>query len=109
MLRSPAIDLIPMDQLEEPAHVLRLLTKPLRMRILDFLDTAGSPQCVNKIVEACEGEIQAIVSQQLRILKEGGLLAATRDGNRVFYQIIRPEVRQYLMILREGTKTQNGN
>jgi DNA-binding transcriptional ArsR family regulator len=99
--RTLKTDLIPLNQLEEPARFLRLLANPHRARILDFLDTVGSPQCVNNIVEACEGEIQAIVSQQLRILREGGLVDSRRNGSRVFYWITSSKVRRYLVILRE--------
>jgi ArsR family transcriptional regulator, lead/cadmium/zinc/bismuth-responsive transcriptional repressor len=95
------IVLIPLDQLEKRVRFLRLLANPHRARILDFLDTVGSPQCVNKIVEVCEGEAQAIVSQQLRILKDGKLLDAERVGNRIFYRIVSPEVRRYLTALRK--------
>jgi DNA-binding transcriptional ArsR family regulator len=99
---SPKRDLIPLDRLEEHACVFRVLASPQRIRILDFLDSAGSPQRVTEIVAACGGAQQAIVSQQLRILKDGGIVDSERDGNRIFYQIISPEVRQYLAFLRES-------
>jgi DNA-binding transcriptional ArsR family regulator len=99
---SPKRNLIPLDQLEEHARVFRLLTSPQRIRILDFLDSAGSPQRVTEIVSASEGVHQAIVSQQLRILKDGGIVDSERDGNRIFYRITSPEVRQYLKFLRES-------
>lgn len=89
-----------MEQLERPIQMLRLLSRPLRVRILDFLDQAESPQRVTEIVRACKVEASAIISQQLRILKDGGLVESQRDGNQVFYRIISPEVRQYLTCLR---------
>jgi ArsR family transcriptional regulator, lead/cadmium/zinc/bismuth-responsive transcriptional repressor len=95
-------DLLSLKQLEESTRIFRVLSSPQRIRILDFLDRAGSPQRVTEIVAVCDGVQQAIVSQQLRILRDGGLVDTERDGNRIFYRIIRPEVRQYLKFLREG-------
>lgn len=94
--------LIPLGQLEQPARICQLLSHPQRVRILDFLDLCPCPQRFTEIVNASEGAPQAIVSQQLRTLKEGGLLESWRDGNQVFYRIVSPDVRQYLTFLRES-------
>jgi DNA-binding transcriptional ArsR family regulator len=95
-------DLIPFIQLDEHARLFRLLSNPQRVRILDFLDTAACPQRVTEIVKVSEGVVQAIVSQQLRILKNHGIVDSTRNGTQVFYQIISPEMRHYLTVLRES-------
>lgn len=92
--------LVPMDQLEEPVRILHLLSSPWRIRILDFLDTTGKPERVTDIVAACEDLPQVMVSQQLRILREGGLVESDRRGNRVFYRIAHPRVGHYLKSVR---------
>lgn len=92
-----------MDQLERPARIFRLLSHPQRVRILDFLDVSRCPKCVTEIVKASEGTPQAIISQQLRSLREGGLLESQRDGNQIFYRVASPEVHQYLTFLRESS------
>lgn len=103
MTRSTSeLNLISMAQLERSASIFRLLSHPQRFRILDFLDVAESPQRVTEIVAASQGVPQAIISQQLRILRDSGLVDSQRDGNRVLYRIISPEVRQYLTFLRES-------
>ena len=76
-----------MNALEKIAPMIRTLSHPLRLRILDFLETTGKPQRVTEIVEASEGVQQAIVSQQLKILRESGILSASRRGNCVYYSI----------------------
>ena len=76
-----------MPSLEKTAPIIRVLSHPLRLRILDFLETANAPQRVTEIVDASEGTQQAIVSQQLKILRDNGILAAERKGNCVYYSI----------------------
>jgi DNA-binding transcriptional ArsR family regulator len=95
-------NLISFNKLEQYAYFFRLLSSPVRTRILDFLDLAESPQCVTEIIAVCEGAQQCIISQQLRLLKNGGIIVSAKDGNRVFYKIVHPEVRQYLKLLRES-------
>jgi DNA-binding transcriptional ArsR family regulator len=94
--------MIPLDQLEQSARIFRMLSNPLRFRILDFLDVSACPQRFIEIVKALEGVPQAIVWQQLRILKKAGLLESQRDRNCVFYRIVSPEVRRYLAFLRKS-------
>jgi len=83
--------LIDMETLERVAPIIRNVAHPLRLRILDFLDRQGEPQNVSTIVEACGAE-QAVVSQQLRILRDQGVLRCRRKGTHVFYEISNPNV-----------------
>lgn len=101
--QSNNLNLIPLSKLDEVAHIFHLISTPLRIRILDFLDRSGQPQRVTEIVENSGSANQPLVSQQLRILKEGGLLASERDKNQVFYRIISPEVRRYLAFMRNSS------
>jgi len=79
-------DLIDMETLERVAPIIRNVAHPLRLRILDYLNREGEPRSVSDIMEAA-GAGQAIVSQQLRILKDQGVLSARREGNYVLYAI----------------------
>ena len=72
---------------EQATPTIRIFSHPLRLRIIDFLETVKSPQRVTEIVEVSEGAQQAIVSQQLRILRDSGILKAERKGNCVYYSI----------------------
>lgn len=87
--------------LERVTPVLRHATHPLRLCILDFLQRAGRPCAVSDIVQACEAE-QAIVSQHLRILRDDGVLAARRQGNRVFYDIADQSILPLLECIRQN-------
>jgi DNA-binding transcriptional ArsR family regulator len=78
-------DMIEMTVLEQVAPTIRIVAHPLRLRILDFLAHEGARN-VSQIVEVC-GVEQAVVSQQLRILKDQGILANRRCGNFVFYEL----------------------
>jgi len=96
--------LLDMAVLEQVAPVIRHAAHPLRLRILDYLRVTERPQPVGSIVEAC-GAGQAIVSQQLRILKDQGVLSSHREGNNVLYRI---ENRNVLLLLECIRRHQDG-
>ncbi len=48
-------------------------------------------QCVCHM-EAVLGLRQAYISQHLMVLREAGLVEDRRDGARIFYRVIKPEV-----------------
>ena len=91
--------LLDMTVLERVAPVIRNAAHPLRLRILDYLQNEGSERNVGEITKAC-GVSQAIASQQLRILKDQGILTARRDGNHVFYAVAEPSVLLLLECIR---------
>jgi DNA-binding transcriptional ArsR family regulator len=88
-----------METLERVAPILRNVAHPLRLRILDYLEQEGEPRSVSDIMEAAEAG-QAIVSQQLRILKDQGVLSARREGNYVLYGIADRSVLLLLECIR---------
>lgn len=92
-------NLIDMETLERVAPIIRNAAHPLRLRILDFLRQEGEPRTVTQIVDAA-GCGQAIASQQLRILKDCGILSARRDGNFILYGISDPSVLFLLECIR---------
>lgn len=89
-----------MQTLERVAPIIRVLAHPLRLRILDFLYATGAPQRVTEIVEAAEGAPQAIVSQQLKILRDQGIVDGERRGNCVYYRITNNEPLHILECIR---------
>lgn len=94
------IELIDMETLERVAPIIRNVAHPLRLRIIDFLERQGDHKSVSEIIEAT-GASQAIVSQQLRILKDQGVLAAKREGNYVMYGISDRSVLLLLECIRK--------
>lgn len=84
--------------LDRAAHVIRVLGHPLRLRILELLE--DGPRPVMELVREV-GATQAIVSQQLAILRGAGVVGARRDGSRVYYRITEPKVGRILACIRE--------
>lgn len=95
-IQQPLID---METLKRVAPVIRNAAHPLRLRILDYLQREGAPRSVSQIIEAT-GAGQAVVSQQLRILKDQGILCARREGNHILYDIANRSVLLLLDCIR---------
>lgn len=81
-------DLIPVDELKKIAHSFRIVAHPVRCRILDFLETSGKPERVTEIIAVCEGLGQTMVSQQLRLLLDAGIVSHERRGKCVYYSLL---------------------
>ncbi len=92
--------LIDMETLERVAPIIRNAAHPTRLRILDFLRQQERPCTVTEITEAA-GIGQALVSQQLRILKDQGILSARREGNFVLYAVADRSVLLLLDCIRQ--------
>ncbi len=73
------------EQLQESSELLRALTHPLRMQILEFIDQNEQIN-VNKIYNTLNLE-QSITSQHLRILRNAGIVETKRDGKFIYYSI----------------------
>lgn len=84
------------NDLQKKALLLRTLGHPVRLRILAGL--AGGSACVKDIWECLELP-QAVVSQHLKVMKENGILAAQRDGNRVRYALRSKMLAELVKIL----------
>lgn len=84
--------------LERAARVIRVLGHPFRLRLLELLEN-GERHVSDLVSET--GHSQAIVSQQLGVLRAEGVVDARRDGSRVFYRITEPKVHKILACIRE--------
>ena len=78
---------------EHVARVLKALAHPVRLQIVDALESGE--KCVSDIVDAV-GSKQSITSQQLNMMKDKGVLGCRRDGSRVFYKIENQNVIKLL-------------
>ncbi|MFZ2360820.1 MAG: metalloregulator ArsR/SmtB family transcription factor [Anaerolineae bacterium] len=67
------------------AERFKLLGHPVRLQILDVL--RRSPECVCHL-EALLGKPQPYISQQLRLLREAGIVADSKEGLNVFYHLV---------------------
>lgn len=75
---------------------LKVLAHPERLRILDVL--RHDPECVCHL-EALLGKPQPYVSQQLRLLREAGVICGEKQGQNVFYNICDPEIARWLDVV----------
>ena len=78
---------------EAQAQLLKVLTHPARLAILNIL--RDGEHCVCHM-EAHLGFRQAYISQQLMVLREAGLIQDRRDGWNVFYRVIEPRIFEVL-------------
>ena len=75
---------------EHVAEVLKAVAHPLRLRIVASLCEGEAH--VGALADRL-GASQAIVSQQLRILRSHGLVAATRSGGFARYRLVEKNLR----------------
>jgi DNA-binding transcriptional ArsR family regulator len=71
-------------QYEQQANLFKLFTHPARLAILEVLRQGEACVCH---IEAVLGFRQAYISQQLAVLREGGLIQDRRDGWNIFYSV----------------------
>jgi ArsR family transcriptional regulator len=79
------------------AQICHSLADPTRILILYSL--AESPRYVNELVEILD-VTQPTVSRHLKVLRERGLVTATREGNSVRYALYDRRVVEALDLLR---------
>lgn len=89
-----------MNQYETQSNLLKVLSHPTRLAILDIL--RDGEQCVCHM-EAALGLRQAYISQQLMLLKDAGLVRPRRDGLNLFYRVTKPEIFTVLDSLSSAT------
>jgi ArsR family transcriptional regulator len=71
----------------------KLLAHPERLRILDVL--RREPECVCHL-EALLDKPQPYVSQQLRLLREAGIICDEKVGMNVFYRLVDLKIVAWL-------------
>lgn len=77
------------EALQLVAARFKVLSDPMRLRILQVLETGESS--VSALTEAVEST-QPNVSKHLKTMQDAGLLARRQEGNTVFYSIADPTV-----------------
>lgn len=85
------------DALATAAEVIKCLGHPLRLRLLEYLESGE--KSVSQM-QQYTGATQTIVSQQLTTLRARGIVDNRREGTNVFYRIIEPKVSSILACIR---------
>jgi len=80
---------------EDKAELFHLLSLENRLRILDELRYGDACVCH---LQHHLGRPQAYVSQQLRVLKDAGVVDDHKDGVNVFYSLTSPTARELLEV-----------
>jgi ArsR family transcriptional regulator len=80
------------------ADVLKAVAHPLRLRIIAAL--CEQEEVVGALAEKL-GASQAIVSQQLRILRSHDLVAARRDGGFARYRLVEQNLRTLISCMEK--------
>ena len=75
------------------ARLFHLLSHPARLHILDELRRDEACVCH---LQTVLGRPQAYVSQQLRVLREAGVVTDRKDGLLVYYRVANQQVERLL-------------
>ncbi len=81
------------ERYEPIIRLFSLLGHPARLRILDILRRGEACVCH---LQAALGVPQPYVSQQLRVLREAGLISQRREGLFIYYRLVDPRVERLL-------------
>jgi len=89
ILNKTIFILKPMTDINSTAKLFKALMHPARLSILEALRNGEECVCHLEAVLSCR---QAYISQHLMVLREAGLVVDRREGARIFYRVIKPEV-----------------
>ena len=84
------------DIYQQVTQLFHLFSQPARLQILDELRRDEACVCH---LQTVLGRPQAYVSQQLRVLREAGVVANRKDGQLVYYRLNDPKIAQLLEIV----------
>lgn len=82
------------EKLEKAAFILKTLSHPLRLSIVDIL-SQHDKLSVNEICQALDSE-QSLTSHHLSNMKLKGILSSSREGKNIYYSLKMREVVKVL-------------
>jgi len=95
-----------MDGYRELGQLYKILSHPVRLRILEILSDCEA--CVCHLTAAL-GQRQPYVSQQLAILREADLVSERRDGTLIYYRLRDPEIAGMIALGRQWVQGEMGS
>lgn len=81
------------EKSQDVANVLKLLSHPLRLRIVCFL--SEGKKTVGTLEELCSCS-QSQMSQYLKALERENILTKEKDGKFVYYKLSSPEIKKLI-------------
>lgn len=93
------INHLPEDRvLEFKAKIFKIIGDSNRLKILEILRNGENCQC--EIIPLIE-QSQPTVSRHLNLLEDAGLISSSKDGTRVFYNVVDPHIFNLLDAIDE--------
>jgi len=86
-------------RIERAAEVLKTVAHPLRLRIVELLESGE--KSVNELKDLL-GVTQPLTSQHLSQMRMRGVLGSRRKGTLVYYSIANPDVVKIIHCIRRG-------
>jgi ArsR family transcriptional regulator len=93
------------EVLRRAAAVIRCLGHPLRLRLLEALETGE--KTVSELQDYASAT-QPMVSQHLMVLKAHGVVDLRRAGPFMYYRMVEPKVKSILECIRAGACGERG-
>ena len=87
-----------LEVLATASEWLKAIGHPHRLRMIQMLSHAR--YTVGELAEACELP-RAMASEHLRLMQRCGLLNSQRDGRRVYYQIVEPQISEIMKCIEQ--------
>ncbi len=85
------------NEYKKLSNFFSVFSDPTRLKIIVFLLNSSSPCCVTKIATSLSLN-QPAVSQQMRVLRNAGLVKAEREGKFIRYRIADQHVWEVINI-----------
>ena len=89
---------------EMRAELLKAVAHPARLMMVDAL--AEGEKCVCELQELV-GSAMPTVSRHLDRMKNAGIVAGRRDGNRIYYRLLVPCITKIFPCLDEALRAQH--
>ena len=90
---------IDQTRFERAAEVLKTVAHPLRLRIVELLESGE--KSVNELKDLL-GVTQPLTSQHLLQMRMRGVLGSRREGTLVYYSIANPDVVKVIHCIRRN-------
>ncbi len=84
-----------------PHEVFQALSDPLRVRMMRILVSSGEEACLCELADSLL-EPEYKLSRHLKIIRQAGLLSATKDGRWVYHRLVRDP--SFLSHIYEGIR-----
>jgi DNA-binding transcriptional ArsR family regulator len=82
-----------LDAMGQAAECLRTLAHPHRLRMVQML--LQGDFTVGELAESCELPTP-MASEHLRLMQRCGLLTSEKEGRKVYYRVVEPQLKSIL-------------